>query len=106
MNAYCERQGHPEKSVIFLYDGEWSIKTSRASSCDLPGKLQQQVDNLLMPTTLCRETHPRGRHPKRGENFPGPVPLAFIDAKASELGLSLRVCCSWEWRRMITSWML
>ena len=34
MNAYCERQGHPEKSVIFLYDGEWPTNTSRASSCD------------------------------------------------------------------------
>ncbi len=22
MHAYCDRQGHPENSVIFLYDGE------------------------------------------------------------------------------------
>ena len=28
MTAYCDRQGHPENSVIFLYDGEtlmWSL---------------------------------------------------------------------------------
>ena len=22
MHAYCDRQGHPENSVIFLYDGD------------------------------------------------------------------------------------
>ncbi|CAK0755405.1 hypothetical protein CVIRNUC_002372 [Coccomyxa viridis] len=49
MNAYCERQGHPEKSVIFLYDGR------RIREEDTPNELGMEEDDNQLDVMMAQE---------------------------------------------------
>lgn len=63
MHAYCDRQGHPENSVIFLYDGELETAFVPTVSPGQPLPIwaccRADFSGLC---DLCRKTHTAGGH--------------------------------------------
>jgi len=49
MTAYCDRQGHPENSVIFLYDGR------RIRQEDTPNDLGMEDDDNQLDVMMAQE---------------------------------------------------